>query len=116
MNLVRASLVVKRQSTLTPKLLRGAAPVETSCCKRPRSGVRRFKHCRLQRLNSISAMFNQLPCEEVGIREMDIDHILDEIRPIRLGAMFRHLYRPPTLQRAKDKNELPIPYRSYSAS
>jgi hypothetical protein len=62
---MRASSVVKRQSTLAPNRLRS---LHHACVSRPSvsaSGNRRLRHCRTKTESSISTMFNQEPCTGV---------------------------------------------------
>ena len=61
-SLMRASSVVKRQSTRTVSWLRRFCQASTSHCRTSRSGIRRARHCRAITPISISAMFSQLPC------------------------------------------------------
>ena len=59
---MRASAVVKRQSTFMVSWLRWACHVLVSLCSASWSGIRRARHCRANTPSSISAMFSQLPC------------------------------------------------------
>ena len=59
---MRASSVVKRQSTVAVLPLRSACQAVTSACSRSASAIRRLVHWRLSTLNSHSAMLSQLPC------------------------------------------------------
>ena len=62
LSLIRASSGVNRQFTLAPAPLRAPTQAATSACNVAWSAMRRARHCRLNTLNSISAMFSQLPC------------------------------------------------------
>ena len=59
---MRASTVVKRQSTRIPARLRCVCHAPASCLKTLWSGMRRSRHCRFITPISISAIFSQLPC------------------------------------------------------
>src|SRR6266545_7863678 len=59
---MRASSVVKRQSTPPPVALRAVCHAATSRCRVARSASRRSRHCSASTASSISAMFSQLPC------------------------------------------------------
>src|SRR6266511_2209978 len=59
---MRASAVVKRQSTPRPVALRVACHAATSRSSLARSASRRSRHCPASTASSISAMFSQLPC------------------------------------------------------
>jgi hypothetical protein len=61
-NLIRASSVVNRQSTGAEFSFLRFSQAATSSVKISLSSIRRSRHCRLKTLNSISAIFNQLPC------------------------------------------------------
>lgn len=61
-SLIRASAVVKRQSTVALLVLRSVSHASVSSAKISRLGMCPFKHCRLRTLNSISAILSQLPC------------------------------------------------------
>src|SRR2546425_5393396 len=65
---MRASAVVKRQLMPTACPLRLVCQAATSCSSSAREPMRRSKHCRMSTENSISAMFNQLPCLGVECR------------------------------------------------
>ena len=64
-SLRRASWVVNRQSMTDFAALRSRSSAATSRRSSASSLIRRFRHPLLKTLNSISAMFNQLPC--VGV-------------------------------------------------
>ena len=59
---MRASAVVKRQSTRIVSRLRCCCHAPVSRRRTPWSGMRRFRHWRASTPSSISAMFSQLPC------------------------------------------------------
>ena len=59
---MRASAVVKRQSTFMVSWLRWSCHVLNSLRSASWSGIRRARNCRANTPNSISAMFSQLPC------------------------------------------------------
>lgn len=61
-SLIRALSVVNCQLTLDSRLFRWACQANTSRRTFSISEIRRFRHCLLSTFNSISAMFNQLPC------------------------------------------------------
>jgi len=65
LSLMRASGVVKRQSTLVAIALRASSHAAASCARVAMSLMRRSKHCRSSTLSSISAMLSQLPCAGV---------------------------------------------------
>ena len=62
MSLMRASAVVKRQSTVVAAVLRRSSQAATSAASVCRSAMRWSKHWRPSTLSSISAMLSQLPC------------------------------------------------------
>src|SRR5512132_1472402 len=59
---MRASVVVKRQSTPRPAALRAVCQAVTSRSSAARLASRRSRHGSASTLSSISAMFSQLPC------------------------------------------------------
>ena len=61
LSLLRASWVENRQSIMAAASLRSPSSAATSRLSDASSPTRRFRHCLLKTLNSISAMFNQLP-------------------------------------------------------
>ena len=61
LSLLRASWVENRQSMMASASLRSRSSAATSRFSNASSPTRRFKHCLLKTLNSISAMFSQLP-------------------------------------------------------
>jgi len=62
---MRASSVLKRQSTLVPSLLRSAAHAFASRRSVPSSGSLRLRHYLTSAEISISAMFSHEPCTGV---------------------------------------------------
>ena len=60
-SLLRASWVENRQSMMAAASLRSRSSAAISCLSNASSPTRRFRHCLLKTLNSISAMFSQLP-------------------------------------------------------
>ena len=61
LSLLRASWVENRQSMMAAASLRSRSSAATSRLSTASSPTRRFRHCLLKTLNSISAMFSQLP-------------------------------------------------------
>src|ERR671937_457188 len=59
---MRASAVVNRHFTSTPRSFRSSSQATTSRRNSSISPMRRSRHCRVSTLNSISATFSQLPC------------------------------------------------------
>lgn len=62
LSLIRASSVENRQFTSTASAFRRSCHAVTSSRRVCWFGMRRFRHWRCKIPNSISAMFNQLPC------------------------------------------------------
>ena len=62
MSFIRASLVVNCQLTLAFLVFLAFCQASTSFFTSEMLLIHRFKHCPLKTFNSISAMFNQLPC------------------------------------------------------
>jgi hypothetical protein len=77
---MRASAVVKRQSTVQVAALRRSCQAATSSASVAASGTRRSRHCRLSTLSSISAILS--PAAMFGGR-VDLQLISE---PLRLGG------------------------------
>src|SRR3954454_16274841 len=61
-NLIRASSVVNLQRTLASRRFRSDSHAPTSRIRKSTSSIRRSRHWPERTLNSVSAMFSQLPC------------------------------------------------------
>lgn len=59
---MRASAVVNRPSTLPRRWFRSSTHRWTFSVSISGRAIRRDRHCHANTLNSISALFNQLPC------------------------------------------------------
>jgi len=83
---MRASRVVKRQSTRHLAVFRWRSQAATSWVKVSGLGIRRSKHCVARTLSSVSAIFNQLPLwsaiiESPRRQQVDLQTACTEYRP-----------------------------------
>src|SRR6266540_385014 len=147
LSLMRASSVVKRQSTPPPVALRAVCHAATSRCRVARSASRRSRHCSASTASSISAMFSQLPClgvscsssrsasrlasaggnasysdagvwvfgvvlhqhDPLGLGVVDIQQVLDAVRPVDAGAPRADHDVAPASKRLTDQEQVAHP-------